>query len=136
VQRINGLPIALAIFVAAVALVAVGFALVTAVRRRRRDLAVLKTLGFDRHQVRMTVAWQATTVAGIGLLVGIPLGLALGRVVWNLVADELGVAGTPTWPVVAVMLLVPAALIAVNLIAALPARRAAHTRPAVVLRSE
>ena len=35
----------------------------------------------------MTVAWQATTVIGIGLLVGIPLGLALGRVVWHLVTD-------------------------------------------------
>jgi hypothetical protein len=136
VRRINGLPIALAVFVGAVALIAVGFALVTAVRRRRRDLAVLKTLGFDRGQVRMTVAWQATTVAAIGLLVGIPLGLLLGRVVWHLVADELGVAGTPTWPVFAVVLLVPAALLAVNLIAAFPARAAARTRPAVVLRSE
>jgi len=136
VHRIDGLPIALAAFVAGVALVAVGFALVTAVRRRRRDLAVLKTLGFDRRQVRMTVGWQATTVAVIGLLVGIPLGLALGRVVWHLVADELGVAGTPTWPVLAIVLLVPAALLAVNLVAALPARRAASTRPAVVLRSE
>ena len=136
VQRINGLPIALAVFVAAVALVAVGFALITAVRRRRRDLAVLKTLGFDRGQVRMTVAWQATTVAAIGLLLGIPLGLALGRVVWHLVADELGVAGTPSWPVLAIALLVPVALVAVNLMAALPAHRAARTRPAVVLRSE
>jgi ABC-type lipoprotein release transport system permease subunit len=136
VHRINGLPVALAAFVAAVALIAVGFALVTAVRRRRRDLAVFKTLGFDRAQVRMTVAWQATTVAGIGLLLGIPLGLVVGRVVWHLVADELGVAATPTWPVVAIVLLVPAALLAVNLIAALPARRAAHTLPAVVLRSE
>jgi hypothetical protein len=136
VRRIDGLPIALAVFVASVALVAVGFALVTAVRRRRRDLAVFKTLGFDRRQVRMTVAWHATTIAAIGLLVGIPLGLALGRVVWRLVADELGVAGTPTWPVRAIVSLVPAALLAVNLIAAIPARRAAGTRPAVVLRSE
>ena len=39
---------------------------------------MLKTLGFDRGQVRMTVAWQATTVAGIGLLVGIPLGGSVG----------------------------------------------------------
>jgi ABC-type lipoprotein release transport system permease subunit len=46
------------------------------------------------------------------------------------------VSTDPTWPVVGVLLLVPAALIAVNLIAAWPARRAANTRPAAVLRSE
>jgi len=136
VDRINGLPIALGVFVAVVAVVAVGFALVTTVRRRRRDLAVLKTLGFDRRQVRATVAWHATTVAAVGLVAGIPLGLVVGRLVWHAVAENLGVATAPTWPVVAVLLLVPAALLVVNLVAALPARRAARTRPAVVLRSE
>jgi hypothetical protein len=136
VHRINGLPIALGVFVAVVALVAVGFALVTAVRRRRRDLAVFKTLGFDRRQVRMTVAWHATTVAAIGLVLGIPLGLAVGRLVWGAVAENLGVSTSATWPVLGVVLLTPIALLLVNLVAAVPARRAAHTLPAVVLRSE
>ena len=136
VQQIDGLPVALAVFVAVVALVAVGFALVTAVRRRRRELAVLKTLGFARRQLRATVAWHATTVAVIGLIVGIPLGLVVGRIAWRVVADELGISPDPTWPVLGVVLLIPAVLIAVNLVAAVPARRAARTRPAVVLRSE
>ena len=136
VRRIDGLPVALAVFVSVVAVVAVGFALVTTVRRRRRALAVLKTLGFDRRQVRATVAWQATTVVAVGLLVGIPLGLVAGRLVWGAVAHQLGVSGDPSWPVLGIVLLVPAALLLVNLVAALPARRAAHTLPAVVLRSE
>ncbi len=136
VRRIDGLPTALAAFVAVVALVAVGFALVTAVRRRRRDLAVFKTLGFERRQVRATVAWHATIVAVVGLVIGIPLGLVVGRFVWGAVADELGVATTPTWPWLGVLVLVPAALLAVNLVAAVPARSAARTLPAVVLRSE
>jgi ABC-type lipoprotein release transport system permease subunit len=136
VRRIDGLPVALAAFVAVVAVVAVGFALVTTVRRRRRALAVLKTLGFRRGQVRATVAWQATTVVVVGLVVGIPLGLVAGRFVWGLLADQLGVSGDPTWPVLGIVLLVPSALLLVNLVAALPARRAARTLPAVVLRSE
>jgi ABC-type lipoprotein release transport system permease subunit len=136
VRRIDGLPVALAVFVSVVAVVAVGFALVTTVRRRRRALAVLKTLGFARRQVRATVAWQATTVVAVGLLLGIPLGLVAGRVVWSMVADQLGVSNDPTWPVLGIALLVPSALLLVNVVAALPARRAAHTLPAVVLRSE
>jgi hypothetical protein len=136
VRRIESLPVALAAFVSVVALVAVGFALVTAVRRRRRDLAVLKTLGFSRRQVRATVAWHASIVGAIGLVVGIPLGLIVGRVVWHAVADELGVATDPTGPWLGIAVLVPLSLLAVNLIAALPARAAARTRPALVLRSE
>ena len=136
VRRIDGLPVALAAFVAIVAVVAVAFALVTTVRRRRRALAVLKTLGFERRQVRAAVAWQATTVVLVGVLLGVPLGLVAGRVVWGLVARELGVSGDPTWPVLGIALLVPAALLVVNVVAAFPARRAAHTLPAVVLRSE
>jgi len=56
--------------------------------------------------------------------------------VWLAVADELGVATDPTWPVLGVVLLVPAAFLAVNVIAMFPAVRAANTRPAAVLRSE
>jgi predicted lysophospholipase L1 biosynthesis ABC-type transport system permease subunit len=136
VRQIDSLPIALAVFVAVVALVAVAFALVTTGRRRRRELAILKTLGFKGGQVRATVAWHATTLAAVGLVVGIPLGLVVGRFVWQAVADELGVSSDPTWPVLGILVLIPVALLLVNLIAALPARAAARTRPAVVLRSE
>jgi predicted lysophospholipase L1 biosynthesis ABC-type transport system permease subunit len=136
VDQIRGLPVALAVFVAVIALVAVGLALVSSLRRRRRELAVLKTLGFSRRQIRATVAWQASTVAAVGLVIGIPLGLLVGAYVWHRVADELGVSTDRTWPVLAIAVLCVGALLAVNLIAALPARRAARTRPAVVLRSE
>ena len=73
-RQVNWLPAALAALLAVLALLAVGHALVTSVRRHRRELAVLKTLGFDRHRIRATVAWQATTIATVGLIVGIPAG--------------------------------------------------------------
>ena len=111
VRRIDGLPVALAVFVALVALAAVGFALVTAVRRRSRELAVLKTLGFSRRQVRATFAWHASTVAAVGVVVGIPLGLVAGRIVWLSVANELGVSTDLTWPVLGIVLLVLATFV-------------------------
>jgi ABC-type lipoprotein release transport system permease subunit len=114
-----------------------GHLLVTSVRwRRRRDLAVLKTLGFVRGQVSATVAWQATTLAAIALLVGLPLGVAAGRWAWVLVNQGLGSPAGPVTPTLAVLAVVPATILVANLVAALPARAAAATRPAVVLRSE
>jgi predicted lysophospholipase L1 biosynthesis ABC-type transport system permease subunit len=68
------------------------------VRRRRRDLAVLKTLGFVRGQVSAAVAWQATTVALVALAVGLPLGVALGRWSWSLLIDRIGLGAEPVTP--------------------------------------
>ena len=128
-------PATLAALLAVLALLAVGHALVTSVRRRRRELAVLKTLGFDRHQIRGPVAWQATTLATVGLIVGIPAGLIVGNLVWRQVADSLGVSTTPAIPALALLLIIPCALGAVNLIAFFPAVPPPQ-RPAVALRSE
>jgi hypothetical protein len=135
-RQINWFPTTLAALLAALALLAVGHALVTAVRRRRHDLALLKTLGFNRRQVAATIAWQATTLATVGLIIGIPAGLALGSIIWRPVANNIGVSTTAALPALALLLTVPATLLLVNLVAYLPAHTAARTRPAVALRTE
>ena len=73
--RADQLPTILGFLLVLLATVAVGHAIVLAVRRRQRDLAVLRTLGFQQSQVRTTVACQASTYAVLSLLVGIPLGI-------------------------------------------------------------
>jgi ABC-type antimicrobial peptide transport system permease subunit len=135
-RQVNWLPATLGALLAVLALVAVGHALITGVRRHRRELAVLKSLGFDRHQIRATVAWQATTIATVGLIAGIPAGVIIGSLVWRQVANGLGISTTPAVPGLALVLVVPCALAAVNLIAFFPARAAARTRPAVALQAE
>ena len=135
-RQIGWFPTVLAALLGGLGLLAVGHALVTAVRRRRRDLALLNTLGFDRRQIRATVAWQATTLATVGLVIGIPAGLVIGRFAWRLVADGLGVSPTAAIPALALLITIPAVLALVNLIALFPARAAAYTRAAVALRTE
>jgi hypothetical protein len=135
-RQIDWYPIALAGLLGSLALVAVGHTLITSVRRRRHALAVLKTIGFDRRQVRATIAWHATTVAAVGLALGIPAGLFVGADAWRLVADGLGVSTTPSVPLLAVLFTIPAVVVLFNLIAFVPARAAARTRPAVELRSQ
>ena len=65
--------------------------LVTSVRARRRDLAVLKTIGFTRRQLATAVAAQATTLVLVALVIAIPLGIVIGRWTWSSFADDLGV---------------------------------------------
>ncbi len=135
-RKIQALPLLLAGLLAAAAAAAIAHMLVTSVRRRRRDLAILKTLGFVRRQVSATVAWQATTVVLIALLVGVPLGLAAARWTWTYFADQLGVVPEPVVAVIPALLALPAALALANLVAAIPGRLAARTRPSAVLRTE
>jgi ABC-type lipoprotein release transport system permease subunit len=122
--------------VAVVALGTVTHALVTSVRRRRRDLAILKALGFLRSQVAATIAWQATTFAVIALGLGIPLGLAAGRWAWRLTASQLGVASVGVVPLPAIMAAAAGTVLGANLVAAVPGWAAGHLRPATALRTE
>ena len=133
---VEALPLLIVAVFAGAAAAALAHALVMSVHRRRRELAILKTLGFTRVQVAIAVAWQATTVAAVGLLIGLPLGLGIGRFAWNVFAEDLGVVPEPITPIGLTALVLPAAIVLANLVAALPAQAAARTQPALVLRAE
>jgi putative ABC transport system permease protein len=135
-KSMGTMPAILAAGVAAGTVAALGLALVTSVRRRRRDLALLKTLGFTRRQLATTVAWQSTVVAIVGLVIGIPLGIAVGRWLWIVFAHELSTVPEPVVPAGSVALAAVAALVLANLVAALPGRSAARTPAALLLRAE
>jgi hypothetical protein len=135
-QSVAALPLLLAGLAAFLGAVTVGNTITVFVRRRRRDLAILKTLGFGRRQVASAITWQATSFILAALAIGLPLGIAAGRWAWHLAATQLQSAAPPVIPSLAIALIVPAALLAGNALAALPARTAARTSPAVTLRQE
>jgi hypothetical protein len=127
-RTMGATPALLAFSLAAGAIAALGLTLFASVRRRRHDLAVLKTIGFTQRQVAATVAWQASVAAGIGIAAGVPLGIALGRGLWTLFARQIYAVPEPTVPV--------GTLVLVNLVAALTGRAAARTPTALALRAE
>ncbi len=135
-RSMGTMPVILAAGVAAGAVLALGLALGASVRHRRRDLALLKTLGFTRRQLAATIAWQATAVAVAGLVVGVPAGVAAGRWLWILFARDLSAVPRAAIPAGAIAVAVVAALALANLVAAVPGRRAARTRAARMLRAE
>ena len=110
--------------------------LVVSVSRRRRETALLKAFGFVNGQVAATVAWQATTVAIVGIVIGVPLGILIGRAMWSAFASNLGfvpVSIVQGWLLAA---LIAGVLVAANLLAALPALAARRSQAGRLLRTQ
>ncbi len=134
-QSVDHLPLLLAGLMALFGVMTLGNTLVISVRRRRRDFAILRAIGFVRPQVAAVVAWQATSFALLALLVGLPVGIVGGRLAWSAIASWIGSASPAVVPL-AVALIVPGTLVAANAISAWPGWRAARIHPASVIRSE
>ena len=100
------------------------------VEQRTSEIGVRMALGADRGQVVKMVLRGAFTQIGIGLALGIPIAIGLGK----LMTDQL--FGVKPWdPIMlsaATLLLALAALLATLI----PARRAAGVEPIVALRNE
>ena len=129
-------PVVLGGALAVGAVVAMGLTLITSVRRRRRDLALLKILGFTRRQLAAAIAWQSSVATAIGTVIGVPLGVVLGRFLWDLFAHEIYAVPSPDVPLSSVVLIIVSALVLANLVAAIPGRVAARTSTALLLRAE
>jgi ABC-type antimicrobial peptide transport system permease subunit len=129
-------PLLLGAVLALLAVATLIHVLLTSVRRRRPDLAVLKVLGLLPAQVLSTVLWQASALAAASLLVGLPLGVLAGRWAWVLFAGSAGVAPTAEIPVTLVLAAIPVTLLLAIVIAAGPGWAAARVSPASVLHAE
>jgi hypothetical protein len=110
--------------------------LTVTVSRRRRDSGLLKALGLVRRQVAAVVFWQAATVASVGIVAGVPLGLVAGRAVWRVFALDAGVVAVPVLPGWLIAALAAGFLFAALAIAIIPAAAAARSPAGQVLRTE
>ena len=110
--------------------------LVVSVDRRRREIGLLKALGFVNRQVGAAVCWQATTVAFVGIVVGIPLGIVVGQAVWRAFATNLGVVPVATLSVWLLIALGAGVLVVANLLAVAPALVARSRTAGQLLRTQ
>jgi ABC-type lipoprotein release transport system permease subunit len=129
-------PLAVGVALAVLGLVATSHALLVTVRRRRVELGILSALGFAPAQRRAAIVGQATTITLTALVIGIPLGALVGRVVWSSIADSIGLATDASFPVTLFAMGAIGFVILINTIAAFPARSARRLRVADALRSE
>jgi putative ABC transport system permease protein len=135
-QHVAAQPKLLTLVVGVLAGAALIHALAMSVTRSRRQIGVLKTLGFTRRQVISSVGWHATTIAAAALVVGIPLGVILGRLAWTAISQSIGVRVEHSLPAAAIGIVVGVVVVVANVAALVPGAAAARTRTALALRAE
>jgi hypothetical protein len=135
-RSIGSTPLILAAALGAGAVAGLALTLMASVRRRWRELALLKSLGLGPRQLGWTIVWQATVAAVTGVVLGLPLGIVLGRQLWTLFARSLDAVPSPTVPALTVVLVGLGTLLFADLVAALPGARAARVSATSLLRAE
>lgn len=111
-----------------------GVVMVRAVRERRRQIGMLRAMGFQSSVVRRAFLLEAAFVASQGIVVGVALGLLTS---WSVMtrSDAFQADGAEfsiPWVMVLVLLVVPLAASLLGVLA--PANSASRVRPAVALR--
>ncbi len=134
--RLRSLPVVLASLLVLVVGVTVANAMVVAVRRRRRDIAILQSLGSTRGNVTTVGVWQGVTIGVTSLLFGVPLGVVVGRWFWTRLANGFGTLAEPVVPLPGVAVLVAVVLVLAAVSGLAPIRAGLRHQPATVLRSE
>jgi hypothetical protein len=114
----------------------VAHALWTRVRGNRRELAVLRALGSTRSQLDAVTAWQAAPFALAAIVIGLPLGIALGRWAFGLFARSLAVVDRATISAATLGTLVGATLLALTVAAFISVVVGRRTLAAVLLRGD
>jgi putative ABC transport system permease protein len=135
-ENLRSTPTLLVSLVVVLLVVAVINALIVTIRRRRRDLALLRTLGSTSGQLVRAVLWQASTIGVVAVLLGVPVGIVLGRLGWDVLADGLGAIAVPEVPAAAIVVIGVAVLVLANVVGLVPGLRAARRSPAGLLRVE
>ncbi len=132
---LGALPEVLGGFLATLAILAVVHGIAVTARHRARDLAVLRALGSTPRQAGLAVVAMGVATAVVGLVLGLPLGWAVARLVWSLLADSVGIEPGVALPAT-IAWVVAGGLVLAVVLALLPARRVARQHPATVLRAE
>ena len=89
-----------------------------------------------RRSTRSIINLQGTAIAIAGLVVGIPLGIFVGRLGWHLIANRVPLRYVQPLALVATIVVVPAALVLVNSSHSRPAGAPPRLQPAQVLHTE
>jgi hypothetical protein len=136
IEQVDRAPQFFAAVMGVMALGVIVYLLASELGANRRDLAVMRALGFRRRDVGRAVGWQSIAYMLAALAIGVPIGVVAGRVAWWLYAERLGVVPEPTVPWSELALVAVSALALAGAIGMLLSRSTTSTQPAFALRNE
>jgi hypothetical protein len=135
-DRIRSVPFVVAASLGLLVALSLGHQLLQSLRRRRRDVAILRALGADRRWIATALHAQASAIVLATLVLAVPIGIVLGRSVFRAFINRVGarndVRVSPLWMVATVVAL----LVLANVLGALAARRARRMPPSRYLATE
>jgi putative ABC transport system permease protein len=135
IERVSALPELFSAILAGLAIVLLLHTLVTSIRRRRRELAVLEAIGFVHRQVGTSIVMHAIALVVVAMVIGVPIGVVTGRMIWKRFASELGLVSLPVIPFGLVIAAIAGAVVLASIVAVAPAYWATRARPAAPLRA-
>jgi len=127
-------PLLLSVTLAIFGVATLAHLLFVSVGRRRRQFALVKVLGFTRRQVRAALYWQAATVALVGIVLGVPLGIVAGKLIWRAFATSVGAVPFAVVSGPSIVYLALAIAVVSIALATVPAVLGARIMPAEALR--
>lgn len=136
VDRVRDIPFVLALVVGVLGMLTVVNVVFASVRHRRRELAILRSLGADGGWIVRAVHCQATLLCALPSVIGAGIGIMLGRKVFIAFAGNLGAVDVPSVPSKTTALLLVALALVANLAALAPSNAVRRVAPAEHLHVE
>jgi hypothetical protein len=134
--RITYVPFVLAVLLAALSVLLVTSGAYTAVRHRNHEVAVLRTLGAERNWLVRVMNWLAVASTLVPAVIGVPLGVIAGGLVFRAYADDLGTVNRAVEPFVIVALGLAVLVLLAAVAATVAGRSARRLVPARLLHVE
>jgi hypothetical protein len=116
-RNARGLPVAIGAVLILFLIATLAHALVSTMRRRTNDLAVLRALGSTPRDLSTALRWQGFVLTASALVVGIPAGLIAGRFAWKAFASRIGIATGNSTPIAAFVIGTVALLVVATAVA-------------------
>jgi putative ABC transport system permease protein len=140
INTLNGLMSVLVLVLGLIAAAGVFCTMLLHVRERSRDLAILKAVGMTPRQLLAMVLTSSAVLGMVGGLLAMPLGVRAYRGLMTQLAQQIGNRPPPfAFDVLHPTTLYPLGVMGLTIAlagAVFPARRAARSRAAEILRSE
>ena len=123
-RNVRRLPLTIGIVLVLLLVATLTHVLVSTMRRRSVDLAILRALGCTRRNLASTLRWQSVVLAATAIVIGVPLGLIANNVAWNAFSSQLGIAPGTVIPIAALVVGAAGVLLLALLLATIVGRRA------------